>query len=72
MNEKRRFNHQHHWVLTEDGYQRRWQTEIKDDGTIVATFGGTEDWSDEGSGRMYLSCSSCLRRRDLTGEIDYR
>jgi len=60
--------HEHEWKLTEDGYTRTWSTEIRDDGTIVAYYGGSEDWSENGNGTMYLQCSSCLA---INEDFDY-
>lgn len=63
--------YEHDWVLTEDGYIRTWSTQINDDGSIDATFNGSEDWSDEGDGNTYLGCSMCPARKELTGEVNY-
>lgn len=62
--------HEHTWKLAEDGYTRTWSTEILDDGTIVAGYGGSEDWSDDGDGKLYLECSFCLERRDVPGDAE--
>jgi hypothetical protein len=57
-------DHEHAWQLTEGGYIRSWHTEIEGD-TIRAYYGGSEDWSENGDGRMYLECLQCGVERDL-------
>jgi hypothetical protein len=52
-------DHEHSWQLTERGYIRSWTTEIDEDGTIRAYYGGSEDWSDDGDGYLYLECLQC-------------
>ena len=63
----------HDWVLTERHYVRTWHTEISrnDDGveTVTATYGGTEDFSDDGDGQMVLVCSDCDEERDAPDDI---
>ena len=52
-------DHEHSWKLTESGYVRTWHTEIQEDGTIKAYYGGSEDWSENGDGGLYLECVDC-------------
>jgi hypothetical protein len=61
--------HEHSWQLTEDGYTRQWETTINDDGTIEATYGGAEDWSEEGDGYMYLECLQCGVRKPVDPDL---
>lgn len=61
-------DHEHEWQLTENGYTRTWSTRFRADGTIVATFDGSSDFSEEGDGDMHLTCRTCLARRELTEE----
>jgi hypothetical protein len=60
----------HTWRLTESGYVRTWSTAIDDDGTIVAIYAGSEDWSDDGDGDMYLQCWHCLETKPLPDGAD--
>jgi hypothetical protein len=66
--------HEHAWQLKEDGYSRSWNTEIEEDGRIVAYYGGTEDWSESGDGEMYLECLQCGKTKLVDDEslIDYQ
>lgn len=68
-------DHEHTWVLTETGYTRSWQIDIDEASeTVVAYFGGTEDFSDQGAGDDHLECSTCLETKPLPEgwEIDYQ
>lgn len=61
--------------LVEDGYQRSWYTEVDEDTkTIRASFGGSSDWSEEGTGGEYLQCGMCSSTRPVPDdyEIDWR
>lgn len=50
---------EHDWVLTEDGYNRTWNTEIITDDDGVETVIATEsDYSGDGDGE-YLLCGDC-------------
>ncbi|UJD21185.1 hypothetical protein SEA_SORORFAGO_88 [Mycobacterium phage SororFago] len=64
----------HDLSLTEEGYVRTWSTEVDPEKkTIRAYWGGSEDFSDEGSGE-YLQCITCGVKQDVPEgwEIDYR
>ena len=68
----------HEWVLTEDGYQRTWNTHVRldADGTVVgvwATHTGSGSWTDEGTGFVYLECVACGARLPIpdTVEVEY-
>ncbi|PZU04560.1 MAG: hypothetical protein DI630_00095 [Gordonia sp. (in: high G+C Gram-positive bacteria)] len=51
--------HDHNWQLREDGYQRDWSTHIDHESKLITgTFGGTEDFSEDGDGE-YLVCAQC-------------
>ena len=70
--------HEHDWQLTENGYSRSWSTEIETDPdgkrTIVASWGGSEDFSEGGDGQMFLECLQCGATEDVdpeTTEIEY-
>lgn len=55
----------HQWVVTEDDYQRTWGTRIDPAAKkIVATYGGSGDWGDDGDG-VYLACEKCPHRFEL-------
>jgi hypothetical protein len=53
--------HEHEWQLVEDGYQRFWRTELREDGTVVAS---DDNYSEDGTG-AYLICNTCAARRDV-------
>ena len=66
-------DHVHHWQLTEAGYLRSWSTVVDETAkTIVASYSGSDDWSEEGSGHPYLECLGCGSTRDVAGyDLDY-
>jgi hypothetical protein len=48
------------WTLHEDMYTRTWGTEVDGEATtIVASYRGVEDFSDDGDLRYYLVCDEC-------------
>ncbi|AIS73844.1 hypothetical protein SEA_SEMPERFI_81 [Mycobacterium phage SemperFi] len=62
------------WRLIETGYVRTWSIEIDpEDKTIVASYGGSEDFSDEGAGDDHLQCSICLDTKPIPEgwEVDF-
>lgn len=64
----------HSYQLEETGYIRTWSTTIDPAGKIKAFYGGSEDFSLEGNGEMYLACAGCFDEFTLpphAGEIDY-
>ena len=66
--------HEHDWRLVEHGYSRSWSTTISADGRLItARYGGSEDWSTEGDGKMSLECSWCPATKPVPdgAEIDY-
>lgn len=68
-------DHEHTWRLTESGYVRTWSIRIDPaNETIVAYYGGSEDFSDEGAGDEHLQCSLCLETKPLPAgwEVDYQ
>jgi len=65
----------HEWQLTEDGYQRTWNTQVTLDEQdaiteVWATYIGSESWSDEGDGDVYLECVACGARRSIPEGLD--
>ena len=62
--------HEHSWQLCEGGYVRTWATDIAEVGTITAHYGGSEDWSENGDGRMYLECSTCGAEHEIDHDSD--
>lgn len=68
-------NHEHEWRLTESGYVRTWVTEVDEEAkTIRACYGGSEDFSDEGSGDEHLECLGCGDTKPIPDdwEVDYQ
>lgn len=62
---------EHDWSLHEDGYGRTWATVVEGD-KITAYFQGSEDWSEDGDGDIYLNCGGCGARRDVDeDEVNY-
>lgn len=49
------------WMLAKDGYQRCWSI-------------GSEDFSEDGDGKLYLQCATCLATKPLPDgvEVDYQ
>lgn len=65
----------HEWTLTEDDYQRTWSTQVTlDDHGVVtdvhATYEGSESWSDDGDGFVYLECTACGARLPIPDDAD--
>lgn len=48
---------QHEWLVVEEGYSRWWHTTITGS-QIRASFNGSGDWSESGSGE-HLECQRC-------------
>lgn len=64
----------HTWMVTEDGYSRCWGTRVdKKAKVITATFDGTSDFSEEGSGE-YLQCTECAHVKLIPAdyEVDWQ
>lgn len=65
---------QHVWQLVETGYVRTWSTSFDPDTkTITASWGGSEDFSESGSGDDHLQCTLCLETQPLPDDwtIEY-
>lgn len=72
--------HEHAWQLTENGYSRSWSTEVvgadevsftvpEFTGRVVlARYGGSEDFSDNGDGQMFLECLGCGQTIDVADD----
>lgn len=65
----------HEWQLTEDGYQRTWNTRVTlDEAGVVtevwATYIGSESWSSEGDGDVYVECVACGARLPIPEDLD--
>lgn len=65
----------HEWTLTEDGYQRTWNTRVTlDEAGVVtevwATYIGSESWTGEGDGDVYLECVACGARLPIPDGLD--
>jgi hypothetical protein len=66
---------QHEWQLSEGGYVRQWHTVMDEETkTVVAYYGSSEDWGEDGDGKMYLECLTCYATTSLPDgwEIDYQ
>ena len=61
------------FVLVETGYTRYWSTRIQEDGTIVAFYNGSDDWSETGAGDDQLYCSPGMHPQpvDLEGRVEF-
>lgn len=59
--------------LVEDGYTRTWGLK-RIDGRLVAYYSGSEDWSEEGDGVLWIECVTCLHREavPLGEEVDWQ
>lgn len=56
----------HDWRLTEGGYIRSWETTMDAEETVMkAVYSGSEDFSDDGDGHLYLECRTCAAVREL-------
>lgn len=57
--------------LNEDGYSRSWSAEVRGR-KLIARYGGSEDFSDDGDGEYRVTCARYLHESTLPDNVDIK